>query len=70
MLELKLIGKECPIPRGGCNFLQYDKGKYMVIGGVNRSEEGLKELNDFWTLHLPFKDGNLAGIWQETKLTN
>lgn len=42
----------------------------MVIGGVNRSEDGLKELNDFWTLLLPHKDGNLAGIWQETKLTN
>ncbi|CAK84750.1 unnamed protein product (macronuclear) [Paramecium tetraurelia] len=70
MQELKLIGKECPIARGGCNFLQYDKGKYLVIGGVNRSENGLQEFNDFWTLHLPLKDGNLAGIWKELTLEN
>ncbi|CAD8125679.1 unnamed protein product [Paramecium sonneborni] len=70
MQELKLIGKECPIARGGCNFMQYDKGKYIVVGGVNRSENGLQELNDFWTLHLPLKDGNLAGIWKELIIEN
>jgi len=36
MNELKILGDKLPCPRGGCNFFQYDKGKYIIIGGVNR----------------------------------
>lgn len=69
MQELKIIGNSKPLPRAGSNFFQFDKGKYLVIGGVHRSDQ-LQELADFWTLLLPHQDGNLAGIWQELQLEN
>lgn len=52
MQELKIIGNSKPLPRAGSNFFQFDKGKYLVIGGVHRSDQ-LQELADFWTLLLP-----------------
>lgn len=78
MEKLNLFkGSLIPPARGGASLIQYDKGKFLligifrssslIIGGANRHEE----LNDMWTLHVSYSEtAPMTAIWSKVELQN